>query len=344
MTENDLSSLGVTLHAVNAALAHETRRRVRRRLIAIGALLAGQSIQHAAATAKTTPKRLECWLQRARQEGFPSLLRNRRRPSKRELNPAELHETRRAVAAALERPLRHQVRTRLAGVHMVLSGHAIEDAAARALVMPKTVQQWLRFVTSLGIDAALARWEARAQPKARPHLLHADPVSLRELAAKEKKQPRRKQMLALALVAEGMSPHAAALTAGANCGAVLRRIRRFQKEDMAAFRDKERWGKKLAADQIQQLRGEMQERPDMNLHQLRDFVAARFAVRYSFEGLRLLLKRDLGIVRKQGSFIEAPPAAVPIRAEFRVKYRRSVVRALAADIKAQMAQPLKPLR
>jgi transposase len=316
MTESHLNSLGVTLHEVNAALARETRPRVRKRLVAIGALLTGQSIQQAAATAKTTPKWVQSWLQRVRRSGFPSLLRDRRRPrpSKRELTTAELHETRRVIAAALKRPLPHQVRTRLAAIDMVLSGHMVEEAAARALVMPKTVQQWVRFITYVGIDAALARWEASPQPKPRPHFLHADPVAFRELAAKEKKQPRRKQMVALALVAEGVSPHAAALAAGANYQAVLRRIRRFQKEGIAAFHDKGRWRKKLTADQIQQLRAEMQERPDIDYPQLHAFVAARFGVRYSLDGLRLLLKRDLGMVCKDGRFIKAalpPPAEHP---------------------------------
>jgi transposase len=310
VTEDDLNSLGVTLHEVNAALARETRRRVRKRLIAIGGLLAGQSIQRAAATAKTTPKWVECWLQRVRQSGLPSLLRDRRRrPCKRELTPAELHETRRTIAAALERPLRSQVRTRLTAVDMVLSGQAVADTAARAVVTPQTVQQWVRLVTTLGIRAALARWEARAQAKALPRPLHADPVAFRDLAAKERRQPRRKQMLALALVADGMSPHGAALATGANYGAVLRRIRRFQKEGIAAFHDKERWRKKLAADQIQQLHAEIQERPDMSYPQLLEFVAARFGVSYSLEGLRLLLKRDLGVVCQEGRFIKAalPP-------------------------------------
>ena len=187
MTENPFESLGVTLHEVNAALARETRWRVRKRLIAIRALLAGQSIQRAAATAKTTPKWVECWLQRVRQSGFPSLLRDRRRyPPRRELTPADVHETRRAIAVALERPLRHQVRSRLLAVDLVLSGHAVEDAAARAVVLPRTVQQWLRFITYVGIDAALRRWEARGQNKAPPERLDADPVALRDLAAKEK--------------------------------------------------------------------------------------------------------------------------------------------------------------
>jgi transposase len=326
VTENHSDSLGVTLHEVNAALARETRRRVRKRLIAMGALLAGQSIPHAAATAKTTPKRVECWLQRVRQSGFPSLLRDRRRrPCKRELTPAELHETRHAIKAALEGPLQHHVRTRLIAVDMVLSGHALEDAACRALVLPAAVKGWLRGITHHGIDSVLARWEGRH--RLRPRQLEANPADLRDLAATEKKQPLRRQMLALALVAEGTSPHAAALAAAADYRAVRRRVRRFRNEGIAAFRDKERWTRKLAADQIEQLRAEVLKRPDVDYQQLREFIQARFGVHYSLDGFRLLLKRDLGMVRRAGRFIEV-----------------AAVRCLAAEIRAALAPPIADRR
>jgi transposase len=190
---------------------------------------------------------------------------------------------------------------RLQDSFMPLVGKSLTD---HELGFPTTVKQWLRFVTCLGIDAALATWEARALPRAGPQRLQADPASLRDLAVKEKRRPRRKQMLALALVAEGMTPHAAALATGANYASVLRRIRRFPKEGIAAFHDKERWCKRLAAYQSDQLRAAILKRPDMNYRELRELVQARFGVRYSVRGLRLLLKRDLGIVRSDRRFID----------------------------------------
>jgi transposase len=325
MKEDDPISLGVTLHEINAALARETRRRVRKRLVAIGALLTGQSIQRAAVTAKTTPKRVECWLQRVRQSGFPSLLCDwRRRACKRELTPADKHETQRAIAAALQRPLRHQIRTRLAAIDMVLSGRPIEEATASARVLSNTVRAWVRLFARLGIEQLLAKWEGL--DRLRPPQIDADPAALRELAAKERRQPRRKQMLALALVAEGMSPHAAALAAGANYASVLKRMRRFQKEGISAFHDKERWARKLTPGQIHELRAEILERPGIDYPQLRELVEARFGVRYALQSLRLLLKRDLGIVRENGSFIEV-----------------AAVRSVAADIKIELAPPVVQL-
>jgi transposase len=198
----------------------------------------------------------------------------------------------------------------------VLSGHPVDAAAARALVLPNAVRSWLRLVARLGIGAALAKWEAGAQAKARPRLLQADPAWFRELAAKEKNPPRRKQMLALALVAEGISPHAAALAVGASHQAVYKRLERYRTEGTAAFHDGERYGlaRKLMPGQLHELRAEILKQPDMDYRRLRAFVAARFGVRYGLAGLRLLLKRDLGIVRKEGSFIEAalpPPAGQP---------------------------------
>jgi transposase len=169
---------------------------------------------------------------------------------------ADVEETRRYIAAALARPLKAQVRSRLVAIDTVLSGQRVEEAAVSARVRPSTVKTWLRVVTYNGIDATLDKW--KAHPKPRPQLLDADPVTLRELAAKERNPRIRKRMLALACVAEGMNPHAASMSTGLNHQAIAARIRRFRQEGVAAFQDRKIAGRpcKLAVAQSDDRGGE----------------------------------------------------------------------------------------
>ena len=117
-----------------------------------------------------------------------------------------------------------------------------------------------------------------------------------------------KALLALALVAEGMNPHAAAFSTGATYNTVLRRLRRFQEEGISAFGDKKHSARarKLSLPQIQQIQAELLRNPNMGYRELPAFLWARFGVRYTFAGLRALLNREFGIVWRDGRFTQAP--------------------------------------
>jgi len=218
---------------------------------------------------------------------------------------------RREIASALERHLKPQVRSRLVAIDMLLSGQPKEDAAACALVRPNTVTDWLRVVGRDGILPTLARWEGRRQP--RPPQLDADAVALRELAAKEGNPRIRKRMLALACVAEGISPFAASVTAGLNHGAIIKRIKRFQQEGVAGIQDRKIVGRrhKLSSAQFQELRPEVLKHPTMSYGQFSELVWTRFRVRYSRASLARLLRNELGIVWNAGKFCVADTPTTP---------------------------------
>jgi transposase len=309
-TPLDLTALRASQHELEAALAIECRKRVRKRIVAISAILTGKSIPEAAGAANTTRETVERCLDRVRQCGLQSLFRDRRlRRPKWQMTAEQVEQARREIGAALARPLRPEVKTRLLAVDIVLSGRPFEEAMASAQVLRGAVREWLRLAARDGIAPTLARWERKHRPW-RPQI-DADPAALRELAAKESRRPRRKQLLALALVAEGMTPHAATLAAGANYGSVLRRIRRFREEGVEAFCDRAPFGRRqrLNKDQLSELRTEILQRPDMGYRQLAAFVAAWFGAHYSPQGLRSLLKRELGIISKRRRFTEAAPVA-----------------------------------
>lgn len=293
----DLTTLRASRHHLEAALAGEHRKRVRKRLVAICSLLNGKSISEAAADAEAGATSVERWLARVRQSGLHSLLRDRRRRrTKWTMTAAEVEETRREIAAALARPLKAGLRTRLLATDAVLTGQPVEQAAASAGVLTATVHYWLREVALDGIVPTLARLEGRL--RARPREVHADPAALRALAANETDPRVRKRILAIACVAEGMSPHAASFATRVDYGAVRRLVKRFKVDGIAAVQEKPRLArnKKLTTAQIQELGAAILGRPLEGIPELREFIFTRFGVRYSADGLRLLLKRDLAII------------------------------------------------
>lgn len=299
MRSSGSKSLSVSEDELNAALAGEGRRGVRRRLVAISRILAGQSIRQAARAAKATRGTVDRWLRQVRRSGLQSLLVDGRHGhAQQRMKPSEVVQTRRQIAAALARPLKPQVRARLIAIDILLFGQPIDVAAVAAGVLPDAVKSWLRAVTYHGFAAALAKWQSPGPPP--PRQLDADPVALRELAAKERNPRIRKRMLALACVAEGMSTYDAEVKAGLNHEAITKRVRRFREEGIAAFYDREPCGrpKKLTASQLHELRSQIMEAPQMTYEQLRAWVQARFHVQYSREGFRRLLKKELGMTRR----------------------------------------------
>jgi transposase len=296
MRHSDLISLGVSQDEVEAALAREHRSWVRKRLVAIGKILAGRSINQAAQAAKASGGSVERWIGQIQQSGFQSLLGDGRhgRP-KRWMKPSKIAQTRRQIATALSGPLKPEVRARLIAVDTVLSGRRIEEAAASASVFPGTVRSWLRVVTYDGIAATLARWEGRGN--LRPRQLDADPVALRELAGKEMNWRIRKRMLALACVAEGMGLLDAAVSAGLSHMTVIKSMKRFREEGVAAFQDPKSAGRppKLTSTDLEEVGKAVSARPELSYGDLCDLIWTRFRVRYSRGRLRRLLKAELGI-------------------------------------------------
>ena len=285
----DLNSLGVGRDEVKAALGRERRRGVRRRLVAVSTILAGKSIKQAGHAAKATRGSVERWLKQVRQSGLQSLLKeNRRRHPKPQMDPDDVGPTRREIARALERPLKRQVHSRLVAIDLVLSGRLVDDAAAIADVRPNTVKRWLSIVIRDGIVATLARWDGSGL--VRPRKLDADAAALRDLAAKERNPRIRKRILALACVADGMRPLDASIKAGLDHEAVLKRVRRFQVEGIAAFQDRKIDGRppKLSPEQRGTLTEWIVAQPEIDEDGLCAQVKAQFGVSYSPSHMRRL--------------------------------------------------------
>ena len=341
MRDIDLKSLGVGLDGIKAALARERRPGVRRRLVAVGKILAGRSINEAARAAKATPGSVDRWLGQVRRSGFQSLLSDGRHGhAKQSMKPNQVNETRRQIATALAGPLKPQVRARLIAIDTALSGRPIDEVAASARVLPNAVKSWLRAVTYHSIAPTLARWEGRGKP--RPRLLDADPVALRELAARERNPRIRKRMLAIVCVAEGMSPLDAAVSVGLQHDTVLRSMKRFRGEGVAAFQDRKIAGRphKLNPAQLEEVGRALPERPKMSCGELRDLLWACFRVRYSLGRLRHLLKEKLGVQWKPARS-HAGPVSLEARRTLAGRPKTAQKRRAATDTKNSRGRPRK---
>jgi transposase len=298
----DLNSLGITRDEVKAALARDHRPWVRKRLVAISKIMAGKSINQAAQAAKASRGSVDRWIGRIQRSGFQSLLADGRHGyPKRWMNPSKTAQTRRQIATALSGPLKPEVRARLIGVDMVLSGGPMDEAARSAHVFPRTVRTWLRDVVRDGFAPTLARWEGQDKP--RPRKLDADPMALRELAAKEKNPRIRKRILALAYVAGGMGLLDAAVSAGLSHFTVIKSMKRFRERGVAAFQDPKSAGRprKLTSAQLEEVGRTVLQLPEMSYTEMSELLWVRFRVSYSCHSLhrlRRLLKAKRGITWK----------------------------------------------
>jgi hypothetical protein len=78
----------------------------------------------------------------------------------------------------------------MVAVDLVLSGHPVEDAAARAVVTPKAVQQWLGFITYVGIDVALSDAPNGFKGSVGMCLSRSTPLTSRAAAARISPMPK----------------------------------------------------------------------------------------------------------------------------------------------------------
>jgi len=141
-----------------------------------------------------------------------------------------------------------------------------------------------------------------------------------------------------------MSTYDADARVGLNHGAITARIKRFQKEGVAAFQDRKIAGRprKLTNAQFRELRFEVLESPEMSYGELRDLVWVRFRVRYSHASLKRLLKSQFGIVwtgsrKKLGEGLNLAELQVAIdhATNWRIKERLKALIELAEGAEAE---------
>ena len=280
------------------ALRRKLPSRVRKRLVAVRVIVDGATVRQAARVVAVTTGTIKLWLKKARQSGLQSLLRDGYfHPRTGVMTADQAKAARREIATALEGELKPEHRSRLTAIDMVLAGQAIEAAARFALVREQTVKVWLSRVKHDGIAPMLRK----RKPSARK--LDADPAALRDLAAKEKNPRVRKRMLALACMAEGMGFYDAEIKSGLTRDMIKKRIERFRRDGIAAFRDEPNVGRqrKLNPDGLGQLHAKVLAEPKVTVEELSDWLRAHLHMRFSISGIRRLMEHQFGMVRRKSS-------------------------------------------
>jgi putative transposase len=293
----DLKSLPITRAELETALTGETRAWVRKRLIAIRAVINGQSPTGAALAAGASAAGVCKWLRRVQQHGCAALLRDGRaeRHNSPPLMPEQVSAVRAEIAVALKRRPRWKLMNRLRAIDAALAGQPREAAAAVGSVKPGTLNYWIAQIRHKGVAATLEKWEA--PHKSCPLALDADATALRACATSEKNLHMRKRLLALACLAEGLSPDDAAVRTGMSDCTVRDYRHRFQQGGIAAVRGIPYMGgtTKLKPKKLQTVAAIVRANANITLGELRGRIETEFGVRYTPAGLKNMLKKQLGI-------------------------------------------------
>jgi transposase len=299
----DLKSLRITRAEIEGLLASETRPNIRRRLVGVHAILCGETYVAAAQIAGVGTASIILWMRWSRKHGAAALLRNGRAPM---MTAEQMATVQREIETALSGPLAHRTRQCLSAIQLALAGRTAE-AAKRAGVHRVTINRWLREFWSEGVRPFLRRYEKAAQN------VDADLAQLHALANAEKNPNIRKRILAVAYVAAGVPVRDAASSTGLALDTVYVALRRFGSEGENAFHNKPIAGPRvrLTPDQLQIIATMVRENPAATAHNLCAHIRAEFGVHYTPDGLKNMLKKQLGILCG-GAASRSVPSAHPL--------------------------------
>lgn len=200
---------------IAAALRHETNARIRKRLIAMQALLSGKDRSTAAHIARTTPESIRSWVSHVRAGGLSALLNDRRtgKTYRLDMTPDILAATRSEIERLLAQERRAWARLRLRAVHALLDGGcSLKQAALSAGAHPDRLSLWLRWVQDAGCKGLLVRPPAQAGMPAMTtgEIAKAERAIDRMLARRPPLSPRTQQRLrALRMAIRGKIDEAA---------------------------------------------------------------------------------------------------------------------------------------
>lgn len=274
-------------------MAKEHRPYLRKRLIALLALMAGATRAEAARRANSNTDTLDGWLRAVRRSGWQSLTRAMPGSKPKKVENAEC--VRKQIRRVLDGKLDAAARTRLIAVDPVLGGHQVGVTATELGFARGTVSLWLRKLRRHGVDALL-----KQDPPRKPHV-DANSRALRARAAKTRDGRYAKALRAIAHVADGDSMSTAAIVVGASESAVRVWVDDYRKGGVEALK-LVRTGRRprLSPAQMEELVEVIQATPKISYKQLEGAVASRFGVAYTTAGLERLVRHALGF-RREGN-------------------------------------------
>ena len=239
-----------TARQVDAALASEARPWARKRLLAVRAMLEGQSLAMAARTAGVSQPSVSHWFSQIRREGWTALLHNDAAdiPYPLRMTKRDIATARQLIEAALARKPAQPFRKRLIAVRAMLEGQNLAAAARTTGATRTSIARWLdqvrqagpaallrdarfRSAPSLPLTPSSAQCPANPSSAGSPATRFILPITHAEIAAalaSERRPAVRKRLLAVQRVLRGDSVTDAARATKTKPSTLLRWLRLVQ--------------------------------------------------------------------------------------------------------------------
>lgn len=209
---------------IAAALSSDQSPWVRKRLLALRAVIEGRTLAAAARAAKTDRTSVRRWRRQLQEQGCAALLDDSRMGGSRlhRMTREEIVAARQEIGAALAGEQRARVRKRLIAVQAALSGETLSAAASAAGAYPSSVDRWLLRMRQSGC-AALLQDGSVGRPRQREMTVEDVKLAREEMKSALKRRLKwrlRLRLIAIDMVLSGRSTEEAAATAHVRPGTV----------------------------------------------------------------------------------------------------------------------------
>jgi transposase len=231
--------IAATLQEIGSTLMQKQPPRVRKRLIALRALLSGRSLAAAARAVLAKPHSVREWHRRLQRGGCPALLHNacKERPYPLRMTAKQIAAARKEIETALAQEQPPEVCKRLVALRALLSGQSLAAAARAAHANPNNLRKWHRRLRHGGCSTLL-----REPQIEHPYPLHMTERQIatarQEIEAALADQPSpwsRKRLISIRAVIEGQSLASAARAAGVSPTSVSNWLHKLQQDGCAAL-------------------------------------------------------------------------------------------------------------
>lgn len=292
---------GVNARDIDAALVGEDRPYIRKRLLAVQAILSGATREQAARQVRAGVGSVYRWMM-IRRGGLAAFVRGAPGLKPKDaLSPSQVEKLRRDLSGVLEGSHDAEERKRLTAVLKVLSGKAMYRVATELHVKPASVAHWMKKLRRRG--AASLRMPVRVPT------IEADPAALRRLASGERDHRFVERLWAVAGLAEGRTLSDVARRSGVHRVTLNAWCKAYRRGGIDALRPREpcivRRRPRLNPAQLDELAALIRARPGLSRWQLWEIVKRRFGFDYTLDGLMRLVREELGFVRVGDRLVSA---------------------------------------
>lgn len=281
---------GVTPDEVKSAYEAEIRPLIRKRLLALHAVLSGHSHSSAARVARLSDTSVAYWIAKAARLGWQALTVRREAKNGVLIDGAKAATARIEIGRLLAEKIEADERRRFECVLRVLDGEDPRPITKEKDISLGSLQHWLRMLCRHGASSLLNK------PHHSKIVLEDDPETLRAMATQEADPRAAKALRALALVAEGRNTDEAGWHVNVHPTTVGQWAAAYRKSGVDGLRiDRSKCCRpsKLSPQQKSDLAVILKTGSNMSWREIWQIVRVGFGVHYSMQGLMRLVREDL---------------------------------------------------